>query len=196
MFDVLAAPNKWLELGRVGENGYRRIVFPIKEWLDEYPDAEVGLLNQRPGDTAAYPVYETEADGEYLYWTVMSSALNERGRGKCELRLTKDDVIVKSAIYQTRIDAALDESGEAPEPWESWVSEVTGAATSAAESMVSAKGYAEEAAQSAETAVEKANAAAASAEAAAESAQAAADFSFYIDENGFMHVAYGGGEDA
>ena len=53
--------------------------------------------------------------------TVVSDTdLSREGVGRCELIMLVGGVVAKSAIYMTRVLPALDGSGEAPEPWESW----------------------------------------------------------------------------
>jgi len=115
---------KVIQLGRLGENEARIIRFPLEDVKKEYPNATFTLLNKRPGDPAGYPVIGVQIDGDYLLWTVQSADVAHRGNGECELIACQDNVIVKSYIYTTFTDNALDGSGNPPEPWESWVQQV------------------------------------------------------------------------
>lgn len=119
---IKACPGHPLLLGRLGENLAREIVFvdEVAAWLSEYPNAAIGLLNQRPGDTQGYPVARAVVSGGALHWTVTNTDLSADGNGRCELVATDNGVVVKSAIYDTIILTALDGSGETPEPWEDW----------------------------------------------------------------------------
>lgn len=119
---IKACPGHPLLLGRLGENLAREIVFvdEVAAWLSEYPNAAIGLLNQRPGDTQGYPVARAVVSGGALHWTVTNTDLSAEGNGRCELVATDNGVVVKSAIYDTIILTALDGSGETPEPWEDW----------------------------------------------------------------------------
>ena len=130
-----AKENKINHLGRLGENKARIIRFDVGKILTEYPEAVFTLLNRRARDPAAYPVprEQYQVEGGALLWTVDSSNLTDEGVGQCELIAGKGDVIYKSVIYQTRVDPALDGSGTPPEPWESWVEDVTKAADKAEE---------------------------------------------------------------
>ena len=130
-----AKENKINHLGRLGENKARIIRFDVGKILTEYPEAVFTLLNRRARDPAAYPVprEQYQVEGGALLWTVDSSNLTDEGVGQCELIAGKGDVIYKSVIYQTRVDPALDGSGTPPEPWESWVEDVTEAADKAEE---------------------------------------------------------------
>ena len=127
MFVIEANKYKTNEIGRLGENNARVMKFDISETLAEFPEASFSLINQRHGDPAGYPVNHAcvVIEGNYLYWAIMNSDLAMEGSGKCEIIATVDDVVVKDDIYSTSVGKALDGSGEPPEPWESWVEEVT-----------------------------------------------------------------------
>jgi len=164
---IKACPGHPLLLGRLGENLAREIVFvdEVAAWLSEYPNAAIGLLNQRPGDTQGYPVARAVVSGGALHWTVTNTDLSAEGSGRCELVATDNGVVVKSAIYDTIILTALDGSGETPEPWEDWreyfialKDEAEGSAEAAAGSATAAGQSAEDAATSAAAAQESAEA--------------------------------------
>ena len=123
MIDVYAKEYSKIKLGRVGENGHTRVVFDISKYLDEYPGCEFIVLNSSPGDDVAYPVFGIEKEDSNLYWIVTSSDLINSGIGRCELICTLDSVVVKSEIFTTVIYDALDDGGEAPEPFKSWQEE-------------------------------------------------------------------------
>ena len=140
MKTVLADGNKAIVIGRLGENNHVRVEFNVAEWLGEMPNATISLFNQRPKGTAAYPVAgaNIELAGTKLLWTITDADLTETGSGQCELVAidTANNVVAKSVIYSTRILPALDDSGETPEPWDSWQEEfirIEAAAQSAVE---------------------------------------------------------------
>lgn len=159
MIKIVALPSRITVLGRLGENEHRGIQFPISEYAQMYPNATYTLLNQRPGDATSYPVANTSVEGVYLLWTVTSADLTSEGQGKCELLVMQGDVIAKSVIYLTSVLPALDGSGTAPEPWQSWQTVFAGlkddaedAAEDAAQSATEAAGSATSADQSAQNA--------------------------------------------
>jgi len=121
------------EIGRIGENNARQMRFYVGDVLEEHPDAIFNLLNKRPKDTVAYPVASANIRIEegYLYWTLQSADMAQKGNGKCQLIVLDGETIVKSTIYNTFIGDALDGSGTPPEPWVSWVEEVLEAAEEA-----------------------------------------------------------------
>lgn len=111
-------------LGRQGENLAREYAFDFSAWKEQYGEGEISLLAQRCGDDAPYPV-AIKVEGDKAIWTVTNADTAVVGAGKCELRYTVDDVIVKSATYKTKVMPSL--SGEprpAPAPHKSWVAEV------------------------------------------------------------------------
>ena len=120
MIDIPVQSGEVVNLGRVGENQARRVIFDITDWITEYPSATIALLNQPPGATDAYPVPSITVDGNSVYWIIESADVPKYGCGRCELIATQDEVIVKSEIFGTVTQRALDDTGEAPEPWESW----------------------------------------------------------------------------
>ena len=142
MITICASPMQAIRLGRVGENERQRVAFDVSALLAELPGASFTVVNQGPGDAAAYPCPGVTVEGSTLYWPITSAELKATGRGRCELIVTVGDVLAKSVIYATQVLEALDGSGDAPEPWDSWQTEFAGlvadaqaAAADAAESV-------------------------------------------------------------
>lgn len=113
-------------LGRLGENEHRQMIFDLTEWLGLYPDASFMLINCLPGSAEAYPVASVSRNGTSLLWDIQTTELVKVGHGRCELIITQGDTIAKSIIFSTEVLEALDGSGVAPEPWESWIEVFTG----------------------------------------------------------------------
>lgn len=132
-----------IALGRLGENDYTVVRFDVSAWITEIPGAVIGLYNQRPGDTDAYPIAAIAVEDGVATWTVTSAELTQTGEGRCELVAIAGEVVAKSAIFRTMVFDALDGSGEAPEPWEEWQQQ-----------LIILKNEAEQAADRAEEAVE------------------------------------------
>lgn len=142
--DIEVIKGKEIPIGRLGENGARTIHFHVGNVLREFPDASFTILHQRPGDASAYPVNSSyvELEDTILKWTIQSGDLATEGIGYCELSASEDGNIVKSVIYKTIIEKALDGSGDPPDPWESWVTEVLEAAEDAEEYAGDSEAYA------------------------------------------------------
>lgn len=139
MIDIPVQSGEVVNLGRVGENQARRVIFDITDWITEYPSATIALLNQPPGATDAYPVPSITVDGNSVYWIIESADVPKYGCGRCELIATQNEVIVKSEIYGTVTQRALDDTGEAPEPWESWQQVFAGMVQEANEAVAEAQ---------------------------------------------------------
>lgn len=112
-----------IPLGRVGENNARKIIFDISRWMHEFPHATIILFNQLASATAAYPVTNLVSDLKNATWTIMSMDVGAAGEGKCELVAVNNDVIVKSKIFTTITEPALDTSAQPPEPWDFWATQ-------------------------------------------------------------------------
>ena len=138
MITINASPMQAIRLGRVGENERQRVAFDVSALLAELPGASFTVINQGPGDAAAYPCPGVTVEGGTLYWPITSAELKQIGRGRCELIVTVGDVVAKSVIYSTQVLEALDGSGEAPEPWDSWQTEFAGMVADAQEAAAEA----------------------------------------------------------
>ena len=125
--NIIEVKGAGFPLGRRGENLVTQIRFPVAGWAEKYGDGTFGLLAQRQSDANPYPVAIT-TDSEYVYWNVSSADTGVAGIGKVELRYTVGEALAKSMVYITRTAPALEDAGEAPEPYESWVNEVMDAA--------------------------------------------------------------------
>ena len=122
-----------LVLGRCGENLARKVVFDVSDWEAEYGHGVVELIAKRPGDEAPYPVVTTR-DGCIVVWTVTAAdTLYPGDSGRCELRYSVGDVLVKSRIWRTWVDETMDTPSETtpPEPEKGWVDKVLEAGISA-----------------------------------------------------------------
>ena len=166
-YDIKCLP--LIYLGRQGENLARTVEIDVGAMLDAYPDAAVGLIFQRAGETELY-IGATTLDGTVLSWPISAAVTANAGRGKIEVRAMLGDVLAKSVTAPTQVDASLSGAGSTPpDPEDDWIDDVLQAASEAKQSAASAA----DSAQKAEQAVEDAKDAAAAVEAAkAEAVQA------------------------
>ena len=113
-------------IGRLGENDARVIRINVSQIMRAFAGVSFTVLHRRPGDLDAYPVNSANIamDGENVLWTVTSADVAKEGVGQFEVVASVNGQIVKTVIYNSRIDHALDGSGDPPEPWESWVQQV------------------------------------------------------------------------
>ena len=161
-YDIKCLP--LIYLGRQGENLARTVDIDVSAMLDAYPDAAVGLIFQRAGETELY-IGATSLEDNILSWPITAAVTANAGRGKIEVRAMLGQVIVKSVTAPTRVDISLSGAGSPPDPEDDWINDVMQAASDA-----------EKSADNAEKSAESASASAAAAEKSAQdAAQALAD---------------------
>lgn len=113
-----------INLGEKGENGVSAVLFDYSEWISDFGEGAISLLVKRKGDTAAYPVVLTTADG-IATWTISDTDTAVQGYGKAEYVFTIDDKIAKSAVFSFYVAADLGPAGDHPDPYESWIDTLT-----------------------------------------------------------------------
>lgn len=100
------------KIARTGENGTRSLAFDCSGALDEYPNAQIIAVIQRPqGDP--YTV-TPDADGTIRRITLTGYDLEFNGHLQVELRFIDGDKILKSAIYTATIDDSIRGEADAP----------------------------------------------------------------------------------
>lgn len=122
----IAERNKFIEIGRSGENLARRVEFDVSEWRAQYGEGTVGLLAQRSGDAAPYPCTLHAENGKY-YWYVTATDTAKGGYGSCELQYHVGETVVKSDRWTVHTAHTLGESEEIPEAQPNWVTDVMNA---------------------------------------------------------------------
>lgn len=93
-------------VGRRGENETRILKFDCTSALQEYPEAEILCIMQRPGDTQPY-THDYTQDGSTITVALVSADMCRVGTVKLELRLMQGEKILKSAIYRGGIALSL-----------------------------------------------------------------------------------------
>lgn len=93
-----------LIIGRAGENRYRQIEIDVSAWLSEYPDGEIIAVFRRP-DGVTYQIPIT-LSGSVAVWEPTSTD-TIYGHGRMELRLRVNDMLGKSALFQTMCNKSL-----------------------------------------------------------------------------------------
>lgn len=93
-------------VGRRGENETRILTFDCTSALQEYPEAEILCIMQRPGDAQPYTHDYTQA-GNTITVALTAADMCRVGTLKLELRLMQGEKILKSAIYRGGITLSL-----------------------------------------------------------------------------------------
>lgn len=136
MVTIHAIPGRNIVLGREGENLARSVIFDVSDWISAYGVGTVSLIAQRSGDAEPYPCNIT-VDGNTAVWSITSADTAHPGYGKCELRYSVGDVLVKSETWLTyTADALGTPAPEAPEPQKAWVDKVLEAGQAAVDASV------------------------------------------------------------
>lgn len=100
------------KIARTGENNTRSLAFDCSAALEEYPNAQIIAVIQRPqGDP--YTV-TPDADGTIRRITLTSYDLEFNGHLQIELRVIDGEKILKSAIYTATIDDSIRGEADAP----------------------------------------------------------------------------------
>lgn len=151
IYDIRSLP--LIYLGRQGENLARTVDIDVSAMLDAYPDAAVGLIFQRAGETELY-IGATSLDGSILSWPITAAVTANAGRGKIEVRAMLGQVVVKSVTAPTRVDISLSGAGSPPDPEDDLINDVMQAASDAKKSAESASASAAAAEKSAQDAAQ------------------------------------------
>lgn len=138
MFIVNAESGGTLYLGHSGENLATRVVFDFSSWLEKYGDGTIQLLAQRSGDNTPYPAVVT-TEGTKACWDLTSSDTAMPGHGKAEFQYYIGDILAKSTVFSTFVSKSLEEPGEAPEPYQSWIDHVLASGALAEQSVEKVK---------------------------------------------------------
>ena len=121
----------YIPLGRQGENGAQKVVWPgiADSWARLYGNGVFALAVLRQGDSAPYPASITSENGD-IVWVLSSADTAKPGEGMAELTYTVCGVIARSRTWRTVVERSLSADGtsEPPEAYQSWVDEVLTAA--------------------------------------------------------------------
>lgn len=179
-------------IGRARENEVTRINFDLSGWITAFGAGTVALSVQRQIDAEPYPVAIAIGQGGVASWDITDTETVKTGHIKAQLTYYVGTKRKKSNIYVLSVRESLAETGQAPDPYESWLevlqeltSETAANAESARQSAASAGQSASDAEQSMQEAqgyAEDASASARNAETSATNAEASAlDAEHYAD---------------
>jgi hypothetical protein len=125
-------------LGYSGENGVTEYKVPFGDWAEEFGEGMLSINHRRPGDESPYPVTFT-IEEHIATWVVSDTDTQYSGQGRLQITYTVGNVVKKSLIGNTQIEASLGENMAAPDPWMSYIDTVAALKDSAYESMIGAQ---------------------------------------------------------
>lgn len=110
-------------IGRVGENDAVSIEFDYSEWIAEFGTGTITLNFLRPTEDVPYPVSLTTDEG-IATWLVSSTDTAISGVGQAQFVYTVSDVIKKSRVLSAIILKSIGMSGQVPDPYDAWLTEM------------------------------------------------------------------------
>jgi len=139
-----SCPRQTVVLAKQGEYG-NEFSWDATAWIEEFGAGSVGWLIQRPSEMIAYPLPDTE-DGNISTIVLTETETQYPGKGVLEVFFVNTGETEKriSQSISFYIEPSLQNIGEVPEPWESYVDAVHADATSAEDSAQRAETAAEE----------------------------------------------------
>ena len=113
-----------IPLAKQGEFG-REVSFDFSEWVEMFGSGSIGWSIQRPQDTSAYLLPSTE-DGTVSVITLTETESQKYGYGLLEVFYVNTGETEKriSKTFSFRIDKSLQNLGQVPSPWQSYVDAV------------------------------------------------------------------------
>lgn len=100
-----------LYLGKQGEHLARELAFTEPAaWESSCGTGAVQLLYRPPGGAPSYPVVLEREEGTYL-WHITSADTAREGYGRCELRYSVGNVVIRSVTYVTLVADGVGAAG-------------------------------------------------------------------------------------
>lgn len=107
-------------LGQAGENLARAVVIDLTPWVTEYGTGTAAVRVARP-DGVVYEAAAVTFDAPTLTMEITNVETAYAGQGALEVQYFVGDVLVKSVTIGTLIGEALEPTGDAPDPYQSWL---------------------------------------------------------------------------
>ena len=123
-------------LCKQGEYG-NEFSFNYQPWLEEFGPGSVGWLIQRPNDPAAYPLVSTEENGISTI-KLSETETQYAGKGMLEVYFINDGETEKriSNTASFFIEPTLQNTGDVPSPWQSYIDKINETAKLAQQSNI------------------------------------------------------------
>lgn len=142
-------------IGYTGENIFRSFAFDVTEWKNKYPEGVVSISFRRPDQTTGYPVVVNSSENPVI-WTVTEAEVSVPGKGEIVLRLSKNEMIGKTYSIPTITKASPDFTGDPPDPFPDWLSDILEVETRIADDVQEVSTNTQTVADNLETVLEKA----------------------------------------
>lgn len=141
-----------VKLGRQGENLTQEVQIDVSAWVEDgMAGATFLIVAVRPNENESY-LPEVSQSENILTWKPTAVDTAQSGYGRAEVQGIKGALIRKSPVFRTRIEHALESSGNTPTEPPVWVQQILSSVNAAQEAAASAQKDAHTAQQQAETA--------------------------------------------
>lgn len=113
-----------MTIGVQGENNVRQFLFDVTEWRQLTGNIGAAeMVVQRAGDSSPYATVITMKDENTVSWVPTSVDTAKVGAGKIQLMWFAGTQIVKTKIFDMKVDPALDYKvpDDSLDPWASWM---------------------------------------------------------------------------
>lgn len=111
-------------IGRSGENETSEVSFDLTDWVNEYGQGHPYMHVKRHGDAFPYPITLAFEDN-IATWTISSIDTEKEGYGQAQLVYVVDNKIRKTIIYRIYVDKSVSHCSFVPDPYETWLDELT-----------------------------------------------------------------------
>lgn len=159
-------------IGFRGEQNYAEIAFDFSNIFAEYPEADVSL-RIKPPEGETYP-HSLTREENIVVWGVNASDCSTAGMGSYQVTFTSGNTIIKSFVGLYVVRGSIDATGEPPDPYVTWLTELEEAAENVHQEIEGAKETMSGYLSDSQTARDSAIAAKEAAETASTAAQASA----------------------
>lgn len=111
-------------LGQAGDNLARAVVMDLTPWVEEYGTGSALVRVNRP-DGTVYEAAQVTFAAPTLTMAITNVETAYAGQGTIEVQYFVGDVLVKSTQIGTLVGEALEPTGDAPDPYQSWLDALT-----------------------------------------------------------------------
>lgn len=112
--DVTRPPKRKVFVGHLGENGFRKIVFLVNGWKEDYPTGSPILVFKR-ADGTTYPINISSNNGGNPVFVPSSTETLYVGDCVIQLRWVQNGVLGKSCDIPAYVESAIGSVGDLPD---------------------------------------------------------------------------------
>ena len=112
--DVSNPPKRKIFVGHIGENGFRKIVFIVDSWKEEFPNGVPTIVFKRADGTTYQISIDSNTEGNPVF-SLSSTETAFAGDCVIQLRWTQDGVLGKTCDIAAHVESAIGSVGPMPD---------------------------------------------------------------------------------